>query len=220
MEKAELIAAATAEIESPVLGVTRQFLEIHAVAYEAGEPKVAWVDLHEEKKLGIVYFVVEEEKFYLAISISTAKPEFQLEPQWVWVQEWNRIAFHAASETLDSQQLMAFTTLKPTASFNKGDQRKGVGATHKYSSIVFAPNPEPGEFKVMLKKLLSFLEQDVEGVRALVDKAAGYVRIISIFHNGNTSLSGLHLDAECIQRLAALNLAIDFDLHAKGNFYK
>jgi hypothetical protein len=220
MEKAELIAAATAEILNPTLGVTRQFLDIHSVAYEASQPKVAGVDFFKEKKIGIVYFAVDKQEFYLAISISTAKPEFQLEPQWVWVQEWNRIAFRATSEVLDAEQLMASTTLKPTASWNKGDQRKGVGATHKYSSIQFIPYPEPGEFEVMLKKLLAFLEQDVEGIRALVDKAAGYIQIISVFHNGNTVLSGLHLDKECIQRLAALNLEIDFDLHAKGNFYK
>jgi hypothetical protein len=72
----------------------------------------------------------------------------------------------------------------------------------------------------MLKKMLTFLEQDVDGVRALVDKARGYVQITSVFHNGNTSLSGLHLDKECIRRLAALNLEIDFDLYAEGNFYR
>ncbi len=220
MEKAEIIAVAIAEIANPALSVTRQFLAIHSVAYEAGEPKIAWVDLYEEKKLGIVYFAVESEKFYLAISISVAKPEFQPEPQWMWAQEWNRIAFQATSETLDSQQLMALTKLKPTTSWNKDDQRKGVGSKHKCSLIEFVPHPEPGEFEVMLKKLLTFLEQDIEGVRALVDKAAGFVQISSVFHNGNTVLSGLHLDKECIQRLAALNLEIDFDLYAKGNLYR
>jgi hypothetical protein len=220
MEKAELIAAATAEIAQPTLSVTRQFLTIHAVAYEAGSPKVAGVDWHKEKKLGIVYFAVEKEKFYLAISLSAAQPGFQPAPQWMWAQEWNRIAFRAASEILTSQQLMALTTLKPTAGWEKGSQRKGAGAKHNYSSIEFVPHPEPGEFGVMLKKLLDFLAQDAEGVRALVDKAAGYVQITSVFHNGNTTLSGLHLDKECIQRLATLNLEIDFDLYAEGNFYR
>ncbi|MGI4872792.1 MAG: DUF4279 domain-containing protein [Janthinobacterium lividum] len=220
MDKAELIATATAEIANPNLGVTKQVLKIHSVVYKDGLPVVAGVALDYANELGIVHFAVEKEKFYLAISISTSKPEFQLEPQWAWVQEWNRISFQATSETLDSQQLSALTTLTPTDSWNKGDQRKFGGAKYEYSSVEFMPYLEPGEFELMLKKLLTFLEQDTEGIRSLVDKAEGYVRIISVFHNGNTMLGGLHLDKECIKRLAALNLEIDFDLYAEGKLYK
>ena len=115
---------------------------------------------------------------------------------------------------------MALTTLKPTESWNKGDQRRVGGALRKQSSIEFEPYPGPGEFEVMLKQLLTFMEQDPTGVRTLVDTAEGYLRVISVFHNGNTMLGGLHLDKECIQRMATLNLEIDFDLYAEGNFYK
>jgi hypothetical protein len=33
-------------------------------------------------------------------------------------------------------------------------------------------------------------------------------------------LGGHHLDKDIIKRLAALNLELDFDLYAEGNFFK
>ena len=218
LDNTPIIAAAVAEISKPTLGVTKQFLKVHAITFAEGHPKIAAVTLYEDNQLAVVYFVVEGEKFYFAISISLATAPFDAE--WAWAQEWNRISFLAKSETLDAKQLLALTKLNPTDSWNKGDQRRVGGALRKRSSIEFEPHPGPGEFEVQLRQLLSFLEQDPAGVQALVDKAEGLLRIISVFHNGNTMLGGLHLDKECIQRMAALRLAIDFDLYAEGNFYQ
>ena len=90
----------------------------------------------------------------------------------------------------------------------------------KYHSIEFEPNPEPNSFETKIKQLLTFLEQDATGIRALVDQADGYLRVISVFYNGNTSLGGISFDKEIVRRMAALNLGVDFDLNAQGNFYK
>ena len=216
-DNASIVAAAVAEITTPTFGVTEQFLKVHSVALKGDCAQVAGVLRFDEDSLTIVYFAVEGEKFYLALSVSTAEPEPAV--IWVWIEEWNRISFQVTSESLDSEQLLALTSLKPTDHWNKGDQRRFGGALRKQSSIEFEPYPGPGEFGFRLKKLLSFLEQDPTGIRALVDQTEGYLRVISVFHNANTMLGGLHLDKECIQRMAALNLEIDFDLYAEGNFY-
>ncbi|QKG52921.1 DUF4279 domain-containing protein [Hymenobacter sp. BRD67] len=215
MENTQIISAAIAEINSPTFGVTKQFLEIHSVALEEGRPKIAGFT-NSSNNLTAIFFAIEGERFYLVVSISTASSTLSVAN--VYVQEWNRISFHVTSETLNAQQLAALTTLKPTETYNKGDRRKF--GTFNYSYVEFEPCPEPGGFKVRLKYLLSFLEQEFSGVRALVDQAEGYLRVISVFHNGNTMLGGLNLDKECIQRMAALNLEIDFDLYAEGNVYK
>ena len=217
-DNASIIAVAVAEITTPTFGVTEQLLKVHSVALKDDDAQVIDVLRFDEDNRVIVYFAVEGEKFYLALSVSPIEPEPAV--IWVWIEEWNRISFHATSEILDSEQLMALTALKPTDRWNKGDQRRFGGALRKQSSIEFEPYPGPGEFEFRLKKLLSFLEQDSIGIRALVDQAEGYLRVISVFHNANTMLGGLHLDKECIQRMAALNLEIDFDLYAEGNFYK
>ena len=217
-DNASIVAAAVAEISEPIFGVTEQFLKVHSVALKRGHAQVADILRFDEDSRAIVYFAVEGEKFYLALSVSTAEPEPAV--VWVWIEEWNRISFQIKSESLNSEQLLALTSLKPTDHWNKGDQRRFGGALRKQSAIEFEPHPGPGDFETRLKNLLSFLEQDPIGILTLVDQADGYLRIISVFHNANTMLGGLHLDKECIQRVAALNLEIDFDLYAEGNFYK
>lgn len=218
MDESQLIAVAAAEIASPTFGVMEQFLKIHSVTFEAGVPKVAGLSVYDEEQRAVVYFAVRGEKFYLAVSVALIAISFEV--TGAWVEEWNRISFHATSETLDAEQLSSLTTLTPTDSWNKGEPRRFGGALRRQSSIEFEPNPGPGEFEIRLKTLLTFLEQDADGIRSLVEKAEGYLRVISVFHNGNTMLGGLHLDKECVRRMAALNLEIDFDLYAEGNFYK
>jgi len=69
------------------------------------------------------------------------------------------------------------TTLKATKNWDKGEKRNHGDSVHKFSSIMFGPNPEPDEFTDKIKKLLDFLEQDKVGVKRLVDNADGYVQI-------------------------------------------
>lgn len=215
MDNALLIAAAVAEIENPTFGVTEQFLEVHAVVRENGLPKVAGITLADDQASAIVYLAIEDERFYLAVNISIAT----LEVIVVWTEDYHRVSFHATSETLDAGHLSALTFLQPTDSISKGDNRGNAGLKWKYHSIEFEPNPEPNPFETKIEKLLTFLEQDATGIRALVGQAKGYLRVISVFYNGNTSLGGISFDKETVRRMAALNLGVDFDLNAQGNFY-
>ena len=75
------------------------------------------------------------------------------------------------------------------------------------------------EFEDKLTKLLDYLEQDNEGVEKLVNDAGGYIQVYSSFHNGNTMIGGHHLEKDHIKRLSKLNLEIDFDISADGNFF-
>ena len=216
VDTASIIAAATAEVERRVFGVTRQFLEVHTVARENGQPKVAGIALADDQATAIVYFAIEDERFYFAVKVSVATGEV-LVP---WTEDWHQLSFHATSETLGVPQLSALTSLQPTHTLNKGDNRGNAIRKWPYHSIEFEPNPEPAPFEEKLEKLLTFLEQDAPGTRSLVDKAGGYIRVISEFYNGNTSLGGIVLDQEAVRRMAALNLGVDFDLNAEGNFYR
>jgi len=214
MDKSQLIAAALAEITTPSWGVTKQFLAVHTIAFEGATPKVAGITINDEKDHATVYFSVEGEKFYLAVSVSIP----QLKMEGAWTEDWHCVTFHATSETLNVHQLTALTSLKPTKTQNVGDQR-GRNGQWRYHAIEFEPTPGPDTFECKLDKLLTFLEQDAGGIRSLADKAGGYIRVISVFHNGNTMLGGPHLGKRIVQRMAALNLAIDFDLYAEGNFF-
>jgi hypothetical protein len=71
-------------------------------------------------------------------------------------------------------------------------------------------------FDDRIRKLLDFLERDIDGVRKLANVGEGQIQVASIFHNGNTMLGGFHLDRELLKRLSSLEVEIDFDLYAKG----
>lgn len=76
------------------------------------------------------------------------------------------------------------------------------------------------KFEIKLKQLLDFLEQDKEGIANLANNANGHIQVTINFHNSNTMLGGPMIDKNNIKRISALNLEIDFDLYAKGNFFK
>lgn len=215
-DSATIVAVATAEATNPTFGTTQQFLEVHAVALEDGKPKVAGIAMASDQAPAIVYFAVQDEEFFLAVSVSPVS----LSVEYAWAEDYHRVSFHATSATLDTEQLSALTSLKPTESINKEDNRGNAKRKWPYHSIEFEPNPEPNPFETKIKQLLTFLEQDATGIRALVDQAEGCLRVISVFYNGNTSLGSVSFDKETIRRMAALNLGVDFDLNAQGNFYQ
>jgi hypothetical protein len=119
------------------------------------------------------------------------------------------------------EELSQMTTLTSTRGRNKGDKRNPHGGKveRKRSTIDFEPNPEADEFEDKLTKLLDYLEQDLAGVGNLVNKAGGYIQVYSSFHNGNTMIGGHHIDKDHINRMSKLNIEIDFDISADGNFF-
>ena len=215
MENNAIIAAAVAEIEHPVFAATEQFLEIHQIKRDNGIPVVVSIRPCEEDTV-IVYFAVEKELFYFAVNLTVPK----LEVCGTGSVAWHRLYLYASTENLTLQQLKALTTLSPTEVWQVGD-RMGIGTLiHNDDGFICEPYPAPADFDTKLDSLLDFLEQDSTGVQALVDQADAHVWAATGFHNGNSMLNGLHLSKAHVQRLAALNLEIVFDLYAEGNPYK
>jgi hypothetical protein len=79
---------------------------------------------------------------------------------------------------------------------------------------------QPNALEDKLEKLLTFLEQDREGIRALGKKSKVWVSATIDFHYGNQLLGNALISQDNIKRLADLNLAIEFDLSAWGNPFK
>jgi|SRR6476469_1275393 len=214
----ELIAAAINELKTPTFGVTEQFLEIHTIVIEDGQPKVAGLSINDDGSRAAVYFAVTGERFYFAVYLDL-DPEPNI--RGVDTEDYNSVYFQVVSETMSQEQLAALTTLSATEGWSKGDPRSNPSRTpYTFSSLVFEPTPGPAPFEDKLNKLLDFLEQDRTGVQVLLEQADAGIQVHTIFHNGNTMLGGVHLDKQHIQRLADLNLEIDFDLYAEGNFFQ
>ena len=215
-----IIQRATEELTTKSVAVTEQFLEIHQVAYADGRPKVSRVDTEKEDGTAIVYFPVVGQKFYLAIYLDTVP---NVSVRGVGTEPYHSVYFRAFSENHSLQELAGLTKLTSTRGRNKGDRKNPKGRADilwKQSTIDFEPNPEADEFEDKLTKLLDFLERDKEGVESLVNKANGYIQVYSSFHNGNTLIGGHHINLDQIKRMSKLNLEIDFDISADGNFFK
>lgn len=215
-----IIQKATEELAVKSFGFTEQFLAIHEVVYFDGVPVVARVDTEKKDGTAIVYFPIVDEKSYLAICLETV-PHVSVKE--VGTEPFHSVYFRASSDNLSLQKLTGLTKLTFTRGRNKGDRKNPNGredVVWKQSAIDFEPNPEVDEFEDKLTKLLDFLEHDKEGVESLVNRADGYIQVYSSFHNGNTLIGGHHITLDHIKRMSKLNLEIDFDISADGNFFK
>jgi len=215
-----IIQRATEELEARTFGMTEQFLEIHEVVHADGAPTVARVDTEKTDGTAIVYFPIVDQKFYLAIYLDTVP---NVSVRWVGTEPYHSVYFRASSDKLSLQELAGLTKLTSTRGRNKGDSKNPNSRADirwKQSTIDFEPHPEADEFEDKLTKLLRFLEQDEEGVGNLVNKANGYIQVYSSFHNGNTMIGGHHIELDHIKRMSKLNIEIDFDISADGNFFK
>ena len=213
-----IIEKAIEEIETRTFGVTEQFLEIHKIVYVDNKPKVARIDTNG-KDVAIVYFNVENEKFFLAIYMDLAPTVSVRE---IHTEPYHSVYFRASSDQLSLTELSELTKLTSTGGRNKGDKKRtdnGTGILWKESTIFFEPNPEADEFEDKLTKLLDYLEQDKDGIEKLINNAGGYIQVYSSFHNGNTMIGGHHIHKDHIKRMSNLNLEIDFDISADGNFF-
>lgn len=204
------------EFEEKTLGVTEQYLEIYSPIYNDNKLKIDRIDRETKDDFIIAYLPVLDERFYFAVYINTTTKEVTS----VDTEAYHRVYFTATSETLTIDEIKALTKLTPTEFWNKGDKRKYGNSFYTFNKFKILPNPEPDEFEDKLKKLLSFLEQDKDGIRELADNVNGYIQVAMDIHNANGMIGGHNIDAEDIRRMNDLKLSINFDLYVGGNRFK
>ncbi|SOD14745.1 DUF4279 domain-containing protein [Pedobacter xixiisoli] len=214
MTDQQVIELIEKELKEKTLRTTEQYLAIHNPVYTRDKLKVDRIDREGENELIIAYLPVIDERFYFAIYIDTQNNEIIN----VGTESDNRVYFRADSDRFGFEELSKMTILKSTGGRNKGDTR-GTGFW-KESTIFFEPNKEPDEFADKLKKLLDFLEIDIEGIKRLIREADGYIQVAMEIHNGNTMLGGPHIDSDALKRMSDLELEINFDLYVGGRSFK
>jgi hypothetical protein len=204
------------ELRQKSLGVTEQYLEIHEIVSEGGELKIVRIDRESEEGSIIAYIPIKDEYFCLAVYIDERNETIQN----IGTESRNQVLLRATSNELTFNELQSMTKLKATRSINKGDLKSNKELKHAFSVLDLEPNPEPDEFEDKLEKLLTFLEQDKEGIHSLVKESNVWVSVTMDFHYGNQLLGKAFISLHIIKRLSALNLAIDFDFAAWGNPFK
>ena len=216
MTNEQIFQIVNSELKAKTLGTTEQYLQIHDVVYENNKPIIKRIDREGANNLIVAYLPIIGEEFYFAVYID---PERQIITGFD-VEADYRVYFKATSETMNSQELSSLTTLEPTKSWSKGEFRNIGNSKHSFSAIMFLPNPEPDEFEDKLDKLLTYLEQDSDGIKVLVEKAFGYIQVAAVFHNGNGMIGGPTINQQSMKRLSNLNLSVNFDLYVEGNLIK
>lgn len=221
MIETQILDKAIEEVENRALNMTKQFLEIHKIIYVDNKPKIAKVHSYKEDEV-IVYFNIENEKFFLAVYVQT-KPKVFV--RWTNTQPYHEVYLRASSNSLSLNEMAELTKLSPSRARNMGDKKRPETSSTliwKHSLIDLEPNAEePDKFEDKLTKLLDFLETDNKGIENLVTKTDYCcIHVYSSFHNGNTLIGGHHISRKQIMRMSKLNLEIDFDISADGNFFK
>lgn len=197
------------EILTPTLKLTKQFLAVNHVVFTESVPYIEDIILDTQENLAQVYFPIEEEQYYLVISIT-------LEPQanvsMVAMVPGNRVYFAAKSEVHSLEELLALTSIKPTKMWRKGEKR---GNLPKHSGFEVRPfEKETGDVEEKLKVLLSILFPFQSDLRALSMKAS--IGIYIAYYGYQKQMWGIYLDEKTIRKLAELNLSVDFDIYASG----
>lgn len=212
----EIINSIINEISEKKFPLTARFLEVHELVYEKSKPKTDRVDTERTDGTTVVYCAVKDQNFHLAFYVG--KEPLRVVTN-VTIVPYSSISFVVSSFTHSQAQLMAMTKIEPTAGHNKGDKKWIGREMYKDSAITIEPHPEPDEFDSKLHKLLTVLEQDKEGVLKLA-QAGGAIQAVITYHNDNNTTVAPQLNEESRERMAALGLAIDFDLYATGNKWK
>lgn len=130
----------------------------------------------------------------------------------------NKVYLRVTSEQFTYAQIEAMTSLRPTDGWNKGDLRTSGKVRYKYSCAIYEPNPEPDTFEDKLDKLLSYLQQDKEGIARLVSESEhAYIQVDVDIHNGNGLIGGPYINIKNMQRMTELGLEIAFSQYVGGN---
>lgn len=212
--KNKLIKKAISEIKNPTFTITEELLEVLNVEKENGNLKVERVDLESFDETNVVYFPVENEPFFIAVSFLKEDNEIIS----VGTENGNQIYFTATSEDLTFEQLAEVTILSEITGWSLNDDWEFGNRKLKYdySCLSFEPiKSNAYELETKLKLVLTELEKDLDGIRKLTKIANA---IISIHHrqymDGN---KGINLDIDTINRLSKLNVGINIDQYVCGN---
>lgn len=211
----ELRKKAIAEILSPTLQRTKQFLDVYTVQFDDDEPKIELVDHTSFAEYNAVYFSIKEEPFFLCIYFAKDSNEIIN----VEIEIANQVYFTVTSDKLSFEELYAFTTVSDGKGWSLNAKRNiGIG-NYKFSRLSFEPiQSRAYNLELKLKNLLTELEKDAAGIKKLTEIADAVISIH--LQNYCSSNMGLHFDTETINRISALNLSIDIDQYVSGTSIK
>ncbi len=210
-DEQKYIDRAINEALHPEFEVTKQYLKNNDLELENGLPKVVRVDMRLPNGMVGVYLAFKA-GFFLEVHL-TKLPEPAID--FVYVRSANTVSFNATSPKLAYADLAGCLSLKPLSGWSKGENAQNAGLNRMFSKVGYQLFVgESYDLETQLQLLLTELEKDAAGVLKLTQIGAAYISVYRRqYVSGDT---GIHLDAETIRRLSALNLSVDIDTQIVG----
>ena len=209
------IAAATAEITSPQLGTTEQLLAVHTLALTDGVLRPISVDMASDRSQATIYFRITDEPYFFVIVVQpqVAQPKAVAS----YVEAAVKISLAVYSHTLDPQTMTQHIGIAPTKTRQKGDQvRSYVHRTYAEHRWYYELQPDtPASPEVKIQRLLYQVSPVANKFAQLANDGCHVVLHIA-YKGYQSSMGGLHLDAETARQIALLGAAVDIDLYAYG----
>lgn len=212
MNQNEIIKIVKKELDRPTVGFVKQFLEIHEIQKNAGEPVIVRIETRTREKTALVYLAVKKELFYFLIwmDLKTKKAV------WADTEIYSKLTLVAYSRSLSIESMQKLTKIPATKTRKKGEMLNSK-LKRKENQLIFESQIIPDNFETHLTKFIKFLEKDAKGIKKLSAKADVQLHVMLNFHNGNGMLGGFSFSPSILNRLVTMGINIDFDMYATGN---
>jgi len=208
------IAAAIAEITSPQLDTTDQLLAVHTLALTDNVLRPTYVETASDPSQTTIYFCITDEPYFFVIVVQPQASQPKAIASYIEAVVKVYLAIYSA--TLDPQTITQHLGLAPTQTRQKGEQVRPyvrrTYAEHRWYYEVQPDHPALPEDKI--QRLLQNVSPVANRFAQLAN--ACHVVLHIVYKGYQSSMGGLHLDAETARQIALLGAAVDIDLYAYG----
>jgi hypothetical protein len=198
------ITLALNEIQQKNQKSTAHILATETLVFQEGEPHIARVDRDEADGSVILYFALENHSYFLMMQVDML-PEPSLRGVSIAAGTQCHLVSFSTSHPLST--LLAATCITPTQQW---DLDAGGGSSGFYMEQAM---PLADSLDDNIAVLLTILEQDIAGIGKLSSLANTFIQAYW-YGPADHKLPSIRLKPKTLQRMAALNLAIDFDLYS------
>lgn len=211
-DTAKIEAVALSEVQSPRLGITKQFFAVHSLD-EQSPVACTW----RSNERWLVHLHLKDERYYFVMLIEAGKEGLGVVGGYASAHA--RVYLALYSEHLSPEELTSALGLEPSDVRRKGDSlREGAHKFKEHRWCVYPDCPKALEFETQLTFLFKKILPCLDKLQKLQSHLTGAVQVA--YYEAACSPSGWNLDSEAVKWLHQFGLELDVDLYVGGPKYK
>lgn len=208
-------AIACQEVLSPTWGVVEQILAVHKLVILDGFPSIARIDDTRETGVFYVYFLLENQYYFLVILVEFNNSEFVVTGSYIEADV--RVYLIVDSDLLEPDVITALIRIKPTETRKKGEPRTPKSTLlYRTNQWIFEPQKDvPDALEHKLSFLLAQLENVATNISNLSEQCNVFINII--YKGYQEQMGGWQLDRKTMSQILSLGADIDLTIYARGS---